>query len=41
MAALYGFRMQDRRDAKPPHAGLTAQEHYIPETKPNKNPFGW
>lgn len=41
MAALYGFRMQDRRDPRPAHGGLTARDHYIPEPPALKNPFGW
>lgn len=41
MAALYGYRMQDRRDPRPPHGGLTEAEHYIPDTRITKNPFGW
>lgn len=42
MAALYGFRMQDRRDGRPPFQGNTEAEHFIPiEKNKNKNPFGW
>jgi hypothetical protein len=41
MAALYGYRMQDRTDPRPPFSGLSSADHYVPDTSPTKNPFGW
>lgn len=42
MAALYGFRAQDRRDPRPHFEGGTEATHHIPDAPARtRNPFGW
>lgn len=43
MAAMYGFRAQDRMNPRPPYAGADPNTHFVPDvsTAQSRNPFGW